>query len=62
MFLAEFLEDVKSIGRIFKNKEINSMMQTNNELIITIKRLFFGLFLLKIVPPLFHITKKRKNR
>ena len=61
MFLAVFLEDVKSIGRIFKNIETNNRTQTKNKLIVTMKNLFFRRFVLKVAPPLFHITKKRKN-
>ena len=62
MLFAVFLEYVNSIGRIFKNKEIDNMLQTSNELMVTIKILFFLRFFLKTVPPLFHTTKKRENR
>lgn len=61
MLFAVFLEDVNNIGRIFKNKEINNMLQKSNKLMVTIKILFILRFFLKTVPPLFHITKKKEK-
>ena len=37
MVLAVFLDDAKSIGRIFKNKEINIIVITSAVLIVTNK-------------------------